>query len=223
MRRERLRAAGFETVFPDRPTFKEFAVRVGRDAREVIRAARALGVHPGYALGRDYARSRRRAARRRDGEAHAGGHRAPRRGAHRGGGLMELIYEKSSAGRRAGRVPHYDVAEGRGSRRAAPHRAAASSRGDRARARASLHRARRPELRHRHGLLSARLLHDEAQPAGERACRRPAGIPRPPPAAGGRGGPGGARPDVAPAAPPGRDHGPARRLAAARGRARRAS
>ena len=51
----RLRAAGFETVFPDQPTFKEFAVRVGRDAREVVRAARALGVHPGYAIGRDYA------------------------------------------------------------------------------------------------------------------------------------------------------------------------
>ena len=29
-------------------------MRVGRDAREVIRAARAHGVHPGYALGRDY-------------------------------------------------------------------------------------------------------------------------------------------------------------------------
>src|SRR5262249_12612362 len=50
----RLRAAGFEPLFSDRPTFKEFAVRVGRDAREVIRAARARGVHPGYAIGRDY-------------------------------------------------------------------------------------------------------------------------------------------------------------------------
>ena len=38
----------------ERPTFKEFAVRTGRPAREVIRDARALGVHPGYALGRDY-------------------------------------------------------------------------------------------------------------------------------------------------------------------------
>ncbi len=41
-------------VFPDRPTFKEFAVRVGRPAQDVIRACRAEGVHPGYALGRDY-------------------------------------------------------------------------------------------------------------------------------------------------------------------------
>jgi glycine dehydrogenase subunit 1 len=45
---------GVPLVFPDRPTFKEFAVRVGRPAHEVIRATRAEGVHPGYALGRDY-------------------------------------------------------------------------------------------------------------------------------------------------------------------------
>jgi glycine dehydrogenase subunit 1 len=38
----------------DRPTFKEFAVRLGRPAREAIREARARGVNPGYALGRDY-------------------------------------------------------------------------------------------------------------------------------------------------------------------------
>jgi len=38
----------------DRPTFQEFAIRTGRPAGEVIRAARKLGVHPGYALGRDY-------------------------------------------------------------------------------------------------------------------------------------------------------------------------
>ena len=42
-------------AFPQQATFKEFAVAVGRPAREVIRAARAQGVHPGYALGRDYA------------------------------------------------------------------------------------------------------------------------------------------------------------------------
>jgi glycine dehydrogenase subunit 1 len=46
--------AGLELLFPDRTTFKEFAVRVGRNAKETIRAARAQGVHPGYALGRDY-------------------------------------------------------------------------------------------------------------------------------------------------------------------------
>jgi glycine dehydrogenase subunit 1 len=46
---------GLELVFSERTTFKEFAVRVGRSARDVIRDARKLGVHPGYALGRDYA------------------------------------------------------------------------------------------------------------------------------------------------------------------------
>ncbi|HEX6700052.1 MAG TPA: aminomethyl-transferring glycine dehydrogenase subunit GcvPA, partial [Gaiellaceae bacterium] len=52
--KERLRDAGFELVFPNETTFKEFAVRVGRPAAEVIRTARERGVHPGYALGRDY-------------------------------------------------------------------------------------------------------------------------------------------------------------------------
>jgi glycine dehydrogenase subunit 1 len=46
--------AGLEQVFADQTTFKEFAVRVGRNAREVVAAARERGVHPGYALGRDY-------------------------------------------------------------------------------------------------------------------------------------------------------------------------
>jgi glycine dehydrogenase subunit 1 len=41
-------------VFSGKATFKEFAVRVGRPATDVIRDARAGGVHPGYALGRDY-------------------------------------------------------------------------------------------------------------------------------------------------------------------------
>ncbi|HUJ55702.1 MAG TPA: hypothetical protein VLW49_06920, partial [Gaiellaceae bacterium] len=48
-----LQERGLELVF-ERPTFKEFAIRVGRNAREVVRDARARGVHPGYALGRDY-------------------------------------------------------------------------------------------------------------------------------------------------------------------------
>ncbi len=52
--KEQLAAAGAELVFPGKATFKEFAVRVGRSAREVVRDARVRGVHPGYALGRDY-------------------------------------------------------------------------------------------------------------------------------------------------------------------------
>jgi len=45
---------GRPLAFSDRPTFKEFAVRVARPAQEVVREARERGVHPGYALGRDY-------------------------------------------------------------------------------------------------------------------------------------------------------------------------
>jgi glycine cleavage system P protein (glycine dehydrogenase) subunit 1 len=52
--RGRLEEAGLELAFPDETTFKELAVRVGRNANDVVRAARERGVHPGYALGRDY-------------------------------------------------------------------------------------------------------------------------------------------------------------------------
>jgi len=52
--KQRLSAGGVELLFPERTTFKEFAVRVGRSGRDAVRAARAHGIHPGYALGRDY-------------------------------------------------------------------------------------------------------------------------------------------------------------------------
>jgi glycine dehydrogenase subunit 1 len=45
---------GLEPAFPERTTFKEFAVRVGRNAHEAIAEAKRQGVHPGYPLGRDY-------------------------------------------------------------------------------------------------------------------------------------------------------------------------
>jgi glycine dehydrogenase subunit 1 len=51
----RLAEAGFELAFPGQATFKEFVVRTGRPASEAIRETRQQGVHPGYALGRDYA------------------------------------------------------------------------------------------------------------------------------------------------------------------------
>jgi glycine dehydrogenase subunit 1 len=41
-------------LFPERTTFKEFGIRVGRPAQEAIREARTKGVNPGYPLGRDY-------------------------------------------------------------------------------------------------------------------------------------------------------------------------
>jgi glycine dehydrogenase subunit 1 len=50
----RLAETGLEGAFAGQATFKEFAVRVGRSGRDVVRAARERGVHPGYALGRDY-------------------------------------------------------------------------------------------------------------------------------------------------------------------------
>ena len=52
--RGRLIDAGLESAFPERATFKEFAVRTGRRAQDAIQSARERGVHPGYALGRDY-------------------------------------------------------------------------------------------------------------------------------------------------------------------------
>jgi glycine dehydrogenase subunit 1 len=52
--KDSLEAAGLELLFPDKATFKEFAVRAGRSGREAIRVARARGVNPGYPLGRDY-------------------------------------------------------------------------------------------------------------------------------------------------------------------------
>jgi glycine dehydrogenase subunit 1 len=45
---------GLPLAFPGKTTFKEFAIRVGRPAAEVIGEARREGIHPGYPLGRDY-------------------------------------------------------------------------------------------------------------------------------------------------------------------------
>src|SRR5262249_43782626 len=52
--KDALESAGLELLFPDKPTFKEFAVRARRSGRDAIRAARRRGVNPGYPLGRDY-------------------------------------------------------------------------------------------------------------------------------------------------------------------------
>ena len=45
---------GLPLAFSGKTTFKEFAVRVGRPARDVIRDALEQGINPGYPLGRDY-------------------------------------------------------------------------------------------------------------------------------------------------------------------------
>jgi glycine dehydrogenase subunit 1 len=46
--------AGAELVFSEQATLKEFAIRVGRPAGQAVKTARERGIHPGYALGRDY-------------------------------------------------------------------------------------------------------------------------------------------------------------------------
>ena len=158
---------------PGRPTFKEFAVRVGRPARDVDRECRARARRPPRLRARARLRGHgRRAARRGHREAHARGHRPPRRGAGGGARLMKLIYEKSQPGRRASTLPRYDLPPRRAARGAPPRRAAAPAGARRARARPPLHRALDAQLRDRHRLLPARLLHDEAQPARQRARRR---------------------------------------------------
>ena len=158
--------AGLEPLFANQTTFKEFAVRVGRNAREVVAAARERGVHPGYALGRDYegmddvllvAVTERRTPEEIDRLADVLAEVS----------AMKLIYEKSQAGAaRIGAPALREPAAAAGaSRGAPPHRAAAPARGGGVRARPPLHRALDPELRRGHGLLPARLLHDEVQPA----------------------------------------------------------
>jgi glycine dehydrogenase subunit 1 len=52
--KERLTAAGLELAFPEKATFKEFAVRTGRNAGDALAQARARGIYAGYPLGRDY-------------------------------------------------------------------------------------------------------------------------------------------------------------------------
>ena len=101
---------------------------------------------------------------------------------------------------------------------AAALRAAAAAGGRRAGDRPPLQPPLAPQLRPRHRLLPARLLHDEAQPAAQRAGR---GAARPRPAAPGAGPaarPGRAGADVAAAALAERDLRPAARQPAALGR-----
>ena len=210
---------GLPLVFPEQTTFKEFAVRVGRPAREVIREARARGVHPGYAIGRDYEGMDDVLLVAVTEKRTPGGRRPPRRGAARrwprSGARSTSCRSPAGAPRRcpATTCPAAEVPRG-----AAPRRAAAPARARRAGARPPLHEALDAQLRHRHGLLPARQLHDEAQPARERAARDAARLQGSPPAPGGGRRPGRARADVAAAGDPAGGGGPRRLLAAAGGR-----
>ena len=96
----------------------------------------------------------------------------------------------------------------------APRRAAAPARGRRARDRPPLQPPVEAQLRSRHGLLSARLVHDEAQPEAARARRGAARTREAPSAPGPAPRAGSARADVAPAGRARRGLGPAARVAA---------
>ncbi len=130
--------------------------------------------------------ARRRPSRLRDRETDAGRHRPACRGAPRGR-RVKLIFEKSQPGRRGGEPPRRDglpaVEVPEELRRAEPPRLPGAFR---ARDPAALHRAVDAQLRDRHRLLPARLLHDEVQPADQRAARRPRRL-RAPASAPGRG------------------------------------
>ena len=177
-------------------TFKEFAVRVGRPAQEVVRDARERGVHPGYALGRDYpgmddvllvALTEKRTPAEIDRLAEVLAEVQPREA-----DLREVATRPPGG---APSAAHGLPRPGGARAELASRRAAAPARARRAGPRhAPLHRALDPELRDRHRLLPARLLHDEAQPAGQRAARGAARLPRPAPAPGGRGRAGRAAP-----------------------------
>ena len=172
---------GVPLLFPEQATFKEFAVRAGRNASDVVDAARAKGVHPGYALGRDYEGMEDALLVCVTERANAGRHRPARARSLARWRREADLREVAEPGRRASTAAALRPAEGRRPRGASTRAPAAPARARRARGRASLHRARRPDVRRRHGLLPARLLHDEVQPAPQRARRLAPGLPRPPP------------------------------------------
>ena len=141
-------------------------------------------------------------------------------------GPRSLIFEMGSPESRCIEPPDLDVPAGSLDEmlggRAAHLRAAAPAR-DRGRDRAALRPSRVDELRRRHGLVSARLVHDEVQPAPERGRVPPRRLRRPAPVPARRDRPRRARADGRPVRGPRGDLRTAGRHAAARGgRARRA-
>ena len=152
--KERLAARGLELAFPEQATFKEFAVRTGRERAATRSRPRARTAStPGYPLGRDYpglddallvAVTEKRTVAEID--RLVGGARR-----------VKLIYEKSQPGRRGLGVPRPDLPVPELPDGARARGAAAPARARRARGAAPLHRALDAQLRHRHGLLSARL------------------------------------------------------------------
>ena len=95
----------------------------------------------------------------------------------------KTIYEKSKPGRRAFVAPELDVPKHELPSAVPPHGAAEAAGDRRAGDRPPLQPALQAQLRPRHGLLPARLVHDEAQPEAARARRGAAGQRAPAPAA----------------------------------------
>ena len=170
--RERLAARGLEPLFPERANVQ--------GVRAATRTARAAEVVRDAARARESTRATRSGATTRASTTALLVAVTEKRTAAEIDRLaeiaraMKLIYETLAAGPARARVP--------GPR---PARAGAAAR---ARARAPprlpelsepevappLHRALDPQLRRRYRLLPARLLHDEVQPARQRAARRAA-------------------------------------------------
>ena len=196
--KERLEERGVKLLFPEQTTFKEFAVDAGRSARRGDRGGAGARRQPRLRARSRLPRARAGAARRRDREAHGRGDRPAGRRARGVSDGTRKRSDEADLREVAARPARPRRAEARpaGARdpgRARAQGAAAAPRARRARGAAPLHRALDPQLRRRHRLLSARLLHDEVQPARQRAARRPAGLPRPAPARRRRLRPGRAR------------------------------
>ena len=174
------------------PRFHEAVLKLDRPVAPVLEALAARGIIGGFDLSRDYpelgnallvcATETRTQRRHRDVRARArpGARPAERRpDAWRCAKPEKLIFEHSRPGR--GATAQYPAAEpGDGARRI-------PARGSRRRCprcrelQAVRHYTRLSQLNfsHRHALLSARLLHDEVQPAGLQLARDAAGVPRP--------------------------------------------
>ena len=221
--------------FTGSPSCASSRSRLDAPVDRVIARCREQGVNPGYPLARDYpelgdgllvAITEQRTKADIDRLAAASGRPSqPSARDQRGAGVIAAaddrltIYERSKPGRRAFVAPaarRARAAPGRAAAaRAAPGRAAAAPRGRRAGDRPPLQPPVEAQLRPRHGLLPARLVHDEAQPQAARTRRR---APRPRQASPPPGPPpraGRARADVAPPGGARRDRGPAARVAAA--------
>ena len=120
--------------------------------------------------------------------------------------LQSTLFEKSRPGRGGGKIPHPPKGRPRpAAGRGPPGQPARPARAQRARGRPPLRQPEPAELRDRHRLLPARLVHDEVQPQAQRMGRPPARLRRSPPARPGRDRPGHPPAPVGARGDPGRD------------------